>query len=203
MSTSPPTRKTPRNMPAKDRRSADGVNGTAGSLRRLKGMLGRPIGLERRDGHLSIVLVDRRRAPVQQESPSSSRRELCDDLRARLLSDGRAQTLHVMRHLVFVLNELERRNWRGVEALQGHVLGKAAEQAEMLLGEEASPLAATFLERLRILKAAADSREEGESRRKDAKPLEVFESTFEEFESIQRSWIGNVPSALAPLDPDK
>jgi hypothetical protein len=53
----------------------------------LKGTLGRPIGLERRDGHLSIVLVDRRHAPAQQESPSSSRRELCDDLRARLLSD--------------------------------------------------------------------------------------------------------------------
>jgi hypothetical protein len=190
-------------MPAKDRRSADGADGSAGSLRRLKGMLGRPIGLERRDGHLSIVLVDRRHAPVKQVSPSSSRRQLCDDLRARLLSDGRAQTLHVMRHLVFVLNELERRNWRGVQSLQGHVLAKAVEQAEMLLGEEASPMAATFLERLRMLKVAADSREEGESRRNDAKPLEVFESTFEEFESMQRSWVGTVPSELAPPDPDK
>ena len=202
MSTSAPTRKMPRSRPAKDRRSPGGVNGTADSLRRLKGMLGRPIALERRDGHLSIVLVDRRRARVQQAS-SSSRRELCHDLRARLLSDGRAETLHVMRHLVFVLDELERGNWRGVKSLQSHVLGKAAEQAQMLLGEAASPLAATFVERLHILKAAAASREERESRRNDAKPLEVFESTFEEFESMQRSWIGTVPAELAPLDPDR
>jgi hypothetical protein len=202
MSTSPPARKRPRNIPAKDRRSADGA---AGSLRRLKGMLGRPIALERRDGHLSIVLVDRRRAPAQQPSRSSSRRELCDALRARLLSNGRAETLHVMRHLVFVLNELERRNWRGVESLQGHLLGKAVVQAEMLLGDEASPLGATFLERLRTLKAAAESREDGESGHKNANPVasvEVFESTFEEFELMERSWVGTVPSGLAPLDPD-
>jgi len=186
--------------------SGDGANGTAGSLRRLKGMLGRPIALDQRDGRLSIVLVDRRRAPAQQQSRSSSRRQLCDDLRARLLSDGRPQTLHVMRHLVFVLNELERRNWRGVESLQGHLLGNAVVQAEMLLGDEASTLAAKFLERLRILKAAADAREEGKSRRKDSKPaepLEVCESTFEEFELMERSWGGTVPSALAPLDPEK
>jgi hypothetical protein len=199
MSTSPPKR----NMPAKDRRSADGANGTAGSLRRLKGMLGRPITLDRRDGRLSVVLVDRRRAPAQR---SSSRRQLCDDLRARLLSDGRPQTLYVMRHLVFVLNELERRNWRGVESLQGHLLGNALVQAEMLLGDAASPLAAKFLDRLRILKAAADAREEGKLRRKDSKPaepLEVRESTFEEFELMERSWGGTVPAALAPRDPEK
>ena len=84
MSTSPPTRKGPRRVPVKDRRGAPGAKGTTGSLRRLKGLLGRPLGLERRGGRLRVVLIDRRRASPADQPPSLS--QLRAELRARLLA---------------------------------------------------------------------------------------------------------------------
>ena len=204
MSTSPPTRKESRRTPVKDRRSGSGVKGTTGSLRRLKGLLGRPLGLERRDGRLHVVLVDRRRASPDDQSLSLP--QLRAELRARLLAQGHDQTAHVMRHLVFVHDELGRKGWTGIEALPSQVLGKALVQAEMLASEEPSPSLAMLVERLRSLKLAADLREERKSRSKDLEAggrIEVSSSTYEEFEAMERSWGGTLPLALVRPDRDK
>ena len=109
MSTSPPTRKGPRRVPVKDRRAAPGAKGTTGSLRRLKGLLGRPLGLERRGGRLRVVLIDRRRASPADRPPSLS--QLRAELRARLLAHEHDCTARVMRHFE-EFQEMER-SWVG------------------------------------------------------------------------------------------
>ena len=204
MSTSPPTRKGPRRVPVKDRRAAPGAKGTTGSLRRLKGLLGRPLGLERRGGRLRVVLIDRRRASPADQPPSLS--QLRAELRARLLAHEHDCTARVMRHLVFVHDELGRKGWPGVAALPGQVLGKALMQAEMLASQEPSPSLAEIVERLRLLKVAADLREERETRPKDfamSERLEVSESTYEEVQEMERSWVGTLPPGLVRADRDK
>jgi hypothetical protein len=204
MSTSPSPRKQSRKAPVKDRRSGPGVKGTTVSLRRLKGLLSRPLGLEQRDGHLHVVLVDRRRATPDDQPPPLP--QLCAELRARLLIHGHDDTAHVMRHLVFVHDELGRKGWHGVEALPSQVLGKALVQAEMLASEEPSPSLAMLVESLRSIKVAADLREEHKSRSKEIEAggrIEVSASTYEEFEEMERSWVGTLPLALAPPNCDK
>lgn len=204
MSTSPPPRKQSRKAPVKDRRSGPGVKGTTASLRRLKGVLSRPLGLEQRDGHLHVVLVDRRRATSDDQPPPLP--QLCAELRTRLLVHGHDHTAHVMRHLVFVHDELGRKGWTGVEALPSQVLGKALVQAEMLASEEPSPSLEKIVERLRSIRVAADLREEHKSRSKEieaAGRIEVSASTYEEFEEMERSWIGTRPLALTPPGRDK
>ena len=204
MSTSPSPRKQSRKAPVKDRRSGQDVKGTTVSLRRLKGLLSRPLGLEQRDGHLHVVLVDRRRSAPDDQPLSLP--QLCTELRARLLIHGHDHTAHVMRHLVFVHDELGRKGWTAVEALPSQVLGKALVQAEMLASEEPSPSLAMLVERLRSIKVAADLREEHKSRSKEIEAggrIEVSASTYEEFEETERSWVGTRPLALAPPGRDK
>ena len=55
-----------------------------GSLRKLKGALNRPIGLERRDGKLQVVLTERRKPRPADEAPAIAL--LCAELSARLLA---------------------------------------------------------------------------------------------------------------------
>ena len=55
MSSSPPPRKLLRTRPKRERRAPAGA---PGSLRWLHGLLGRPVGLERRDGQWHVVLVE-------------------------------------------------------------------------------------------------------------------------------------------------
>ena len=201
MSTSPPTRNGPRKMPVKDRRAAPGAKG---SLRQLKGLLGRPLGLEWRGGQLHVVLIDRRRASPADQPPSLS--QLRAELRARLLAHEHDHTAQVMRHLVFVHDVLGRKGWPGAGALPGQVLGKALVQAEMLASEEPSPSLAMIVERLRLLQVAANLREERETRPKDfeiGERLEVSESTYEEFQEMERSWVGTLPPGLVRPDRDK
>ena len=74
-------------------------------------------------------------------------------------------------------------------------------QAEMLHGREKSPLLAQMAERLRMLKAAAEVREERQDRRTRepiAKDVEVSETTHEDFAETERSWNGSLPNGLVP-----
>lgn len=198
MPTNPPIRK----MPLKDRRAAPGAKAGGGPLKQLKSALGRPIGLEWQGSQVHVVLVERRSAPPTDLSLSPSR--LCDDLRALLLAQEAAAT-QTMRHLVLVHDALSSAGWPGVQALSGSVLRKALVQAEMLASVEPSPALETIIEQLRPLTDAADKREESESRLQDFKigeSLEVSESTFAEFENLERSWVGTIPSRLTRLDRD-
>ena len=168
MPTNPPTRKGPRSALDKDRRVTQGTQGMTEPLRRLKGALGRPLGLERRDGQLHVVLTERRREPPVDEKPSLL--QLCDELSARMLAHGPDYAAKAMRHLVVLHDVLGHRGWQGVAALPGPVL-----------------------------------RDESDSRLHDfrvGENLEVTESTFAEFDHLERSWAGTTPAKLVKREGD-
>jgi hypothetical protein len=196
-SSSPSRKKGSRQMPLKDRRAApDGQRG--GSLRKLKGLLGRPIGIERREGKLQVVLTERRRQRPADEPPSLS--QLCAELSARLLAHETSE-VQTMRHLILVHDALDRRGWVAIEGLSSLVLAKAIEQAEALAAEEPSPLMDMLVEGLRPLRIAADLRDQRDSRQQDFRvgdSLEVSESDYAEFEDVETNWAGTVPAGLVP-----
>jgi hypothetical protein len=177
--------------------------GDPGSLRWLKGLLGRPLALERRQGRLHMSLLDRRRSPAQIEADELE--ALRQELQTRLLGHELAHAARVMRHLVFVHDALGRNGWPGVAVMPSPVLGKALLQVDMLHSRERSPVLAEMAERLRMLKAAAEVREERQDRRTResiAGHVEVTEATHEEFEETERSWVGSLPPALRRPDPE-
>ena len=186
--------------PDRDRRAP---RSKAGSVHWLKGLLGRPLGLERRGGQLHITLVDRRRPPEVVEADAVNR--LCAELRARLLAHGNEHAAVVMRHLVAVHDTLSKRGWNGVEALTSTLLGKALDQAQMLATHEPSRGMVDLIERLRVLRTAAEVREERSPRPangQSAVDLEVSETTHEEFENTERSWEQtSSPASLSPEVP--
>lgn len=156
MFTRPTTQETQGLTPIKDRRAPAGAKGAAGFLRRLKGMLARPLRLQRHDGRLRLVLVDRRQARPVDALPSLP--DSRDELRALLLLNDNEPAAGVMRHLVLVHDELGRRGWPGVEALPGQVLNMALVQAEMLASDEPTEALTVIIDRLRIAKVAAELR---------------------------------------------
>lgn len=193
-----PPRKTSRKQPLIDRRATT-TPGDSGSLRKVKGALGRPLGLERREGQLHIVLVERRSTAPADQAPLLAK--IRAELRTRLADLIDTPAARLMRHLGFVAVELDRKGWAGVEALPASVVGRAIVQAEMLASEDSSNLLAIFIDRLRLLKAAAEVREERALRLQslDDATLVVSEATHEEFEESQRSWEASVHAELAPL----
>lgn len=179
--------------PGKDRRAAS-TEGTPATLRQLKGLLGRPIRLERRDGRLQMVLVERRRAPASIPPPVA---ELRAELRARWLARNDGGTSHAMEQLAFVHDELGRTGWAGVGELSSDLLSDAREQAQMLAGEKPSPAFVAIVQQLDRLQAKADLREGRQARLAGSGAngdLEVSEATHEEFEEMARSWVGSVPT---------
>jgi hypothetical protein len=196
MASSSSSRKGSRQMPLKDRRAA--ADGKGGSLRKLKGLLARPIGLERREGKLHVVLTERRRPRPADEPVSLA--HLCAELSARLLAHE-ASEVQTMRHLILVHDALDRRGWTAIEGMSALVLVKAIEQAEVLAAEEPSPLMDMLIEGLRPLHMAADLRDQRESRLQDFRVgdnLHVSESDFAEFEDCETNWTGTVPAGLVP-----
>jgi len=198
MSTPPPAPKRARSATIEDRRAPEGAVGTGAKLNKLKGALRRPIAIERRGSQLHVVLVDRRRAP--SEDAPQPLKQVCAELRARLLAHEAGHAAELMQQLVLVHDVLAQRGWRGVEGLGSRVLARALSQAEWLARDEASPALTTVVERLRIAQVAAQLREERRANRPlgdDGQPLEITEATAEEFDQLERSWVGTVPSELA------
>jgi hypothetical protein len=196
MASSSTSRKGSRQMPLKDRRAPAGDGG--GSLRKLKGLLKRPIALERREGKLHVVLAERRRQRPADEPPSLS--QLCAELSARLLAHEHSE-VQTMRHLILVHDALDRRGWSALEGMSSLVLAKAIEQAEALAAEEPSPHMDMLIEGLRPLHTAADLRDQRESRLQDFRVgdnLEVSESDYADFEDVETNWAGTVPAGLVP-----
>jgi hypothetical protein len=200
MSTTPTVRKVSRKRPAAEHQEGAERRGSPG---RLQSMLGRPLRLERRGGQLHVVLVDRRRP--SQTDPVVAMALLRSELSDRLLAHQHANAAQVMRHLVAVHDELGRRGWAGVGSFPSRVLRMALTQAEMLASEEASPMLAEVVDRLRACHVAAGLREERvasvELRLADDEPV-VTEVTQEEFDEMQRGWIDTVSSvlAMAPME---
>ena len=184
--------------PRKERRAP---RGTPGSTRWLKGLLARPVALERRDGQLHVTLVERRRTPevIEQQERSA----LCDEVRVLLLHRGSDHEVAVMRHLVLSLDVLQTRGWEGVGAMASGVLRKALMQAQLLHSQESTPALDHLVERLRLLHVAAGLRED--RKRGVASPdhgdhAEVSEASHEEFEARHRDWVSTVSPALSEDD---
>ena len=195
------SRKGSRSKPLKDRRAPSNGAASGGSLRKLKGMLGRPIALQRQDGKLRMVLTDRRRARPEGEAPSVSL--LCAELSARMLTHEAEETALTMRHLILVHDALERRGWAGVETMSSLVLRRALMQAQHLASEEPSPHLDMLIEALRPLHAAAELRDQrelgGNDLRLGTQP-EVSESDYADFEDASQSWGATVPAGLLPRE---
>jgi len=173
--------------------------GKPGSLSWLRGLLARPLVLERRGLQWHLTLGDRRRAAGAGRPPSML--EVNAELRARLLAQDVDRAARVMRHLVFVHDELRRKGWSGVEALPAPVLGKALVQAQMLATDEASPVLVHIVERLQQMHVAAQLREERRARLQadGTARVEVSEATQEEFDETEKSWLGTMsPAAIPP-----
>jgi hypothetical protein len=199
MTVSTTSRKKARSAPLKDRRAQPGANGAAGSLRKIKGALARPIALERREGKLHLVLAERRRARPAGDEPSIA--HLCAELSARLLAHEADQAARTMRELIFVHDALERKGWAGVAALAPMVLGKALEQLDQLADNEASPAMALLVGGLQPLHRSALMRETRESLAHDFRVgdnLEVSESDFADFEDAEQDWVATLPADLVP-----
>jgi hypothetical protein len=168
-------------------------------LRRLKGLVGRPMRLEAVDGHVRLVVVERRRGT--RNPHAASLQEGLSELGTRLLAQDPEEAAHTMRHLVFVYDELARKGWAGVEKQSSRVLGKALMQAKMLFDAEPSPVLGPVLDRLRASAAAARAREERSAAVRAAQPdeaIQVREVSYEEFRETEMGWVGTLPCGLEP-----
>lgn len=197
----PQTSKPARHGQLRPRKERRAPRGAPGSARWLKGLLARPIALERRDGQLHLTLVERRRPPevIEQQKCISLR----DEVRVLLLNRRDAHEVAVVRHLTLVLDVLAQRGWDGVRRMSSHVLRKALMQAQLLHDLEPDPALALVIDRLRLLHVAAGLRED----RKRGLPSPDFsdqavvsEATHEEFEARQRAWADTVSPALNGTD---
>jgi hypothetical protein len=203
MSARPPTRKDSRTKPVPSL-APSGKDQKPGSLRWVKDVLGRSIGFEERKKQLHVVLVERRRPGA--ESPQSLLLQMRAELRTRLLVYDPAT--QVVRNLVYVHEELARSGWASVEALPRAALGKALAEAEILDSQDPTPMMKMIIAQLRQIVTAADVRAEQERAEKDAllkewetpDVPETYEATHEEYEQLERSWVGTVPDGLDLTD---
>ncbi len=189
-----------RTKPSKERRA---LRGTPGSVRWLGGLLGRPVGFQRRNGQLHVALIERRRSPETIEADEVA--ALSAELRTRLLAHDHEQAAAVMRHLVLVHDVLSHRGWAGVASMASGLLRKAVMQAQLLASQESSAQLVELIDRLRLLQVAAGLREERQAKpgvpaQTDApdSEVEISETTPEEFEAMQRSWLDTVSPAEVP-----
>ncbi len=134
------------------------------------------------------------------EAPLSLVMQQRAELGARLLVHDPAT--QVVRHLFIVHDELRSGGWPAVEALPAAVVGRAVAEAEILATHEPSPLLATIIDALRKIKAAGDAiamrkaHEALEAEWEIPKMPEVSDTNFDEYELMERSWAGTVPSGL-------
>lgn len=142
-------------LPAEERRAP---SSEVGSLTWLKGLLGRPLALERRSDGLHVVLVERRRqSPLDPEAQPLP--VLCDALREQLKAYAAKNTTK-LRLLVGLHNSLSRHGWDAVARKDSRVLASVLAQMKILLVCQPTPELKFIAHRLRMLQAAAEAREE-------------------------------------------
>lgn len=175
----------------------------------MKSILGRPLTLERRADGFHITLQERRRSPEVIQAESMAR--LREELRLRLLDMEHQHATAAMRHLIFVHDVLGRQGWAGLQAMNSAVLRKAIVQLQMLIEREPSNRLGRLVDKLRMLQAAAEAREERAQAHAKAvaagahdSSLEVSEASAEEYEASQREWDATMPAELdaPPAVPD-
>lgn len=183
-----------------DRRAGPGASAWLRALRRLRGLLRRPLRLEWRGRQLHVVLVERRRPPRAPARPSAA--EVRSALRERLRPLGRDHVRAYLRHLLVVYRELGHEGWRSVGSLPAEVLRKALLQAELLTSGESTPTLDHLVDRLRVLKTAVQQRDL--NRRLlaggDTGEIEVSDATLEDFDETERGWFDTMPAPSRPSD---
>ena len=171
----------------------------ARSLRWVKDVLSRSIQLQHKRSHGQAAEQGRGPAPDPATTLLMEQRA---DLGARLLVHDPATQL--VRNLFVIHDELGARGWAGVRALPLTLVGRALTEAEILQVQEPSPLLMTIIETLRSIKISAEARaartvqdamEKQWEREQPATP-EVSETNYDEYELMERSWIGTVPAGL-------
>ncbi len=199
----------PRARAGKPRVERRSPRGKPGSLRWLRGLLGRPVVLEQRNGRLHLALLERRRPP--EVIQAQERAALCEELRLRLLEHGEHHVA-VLRPLVAVHEALSREGWERVGRLPSALLAKAHLQLLMLVGRERSAALSAMAEHLRLLQAAAEAREDRNRRdgvHDDDELLVVEDVAVTELDTLDgsdRAWLDTESQATAgavdlPLEP--
>lgn len=154
----PPNKNAPRGLVPPVRRERRQPSGAPGSLRWLKSLLGRPLRLERRDGRLHLVLVERRRPRDVLEASAAAL--IAEELRVRLLAHPSEGAVHAMRQVTIVHDTLAEHGWPAVQALPAQTLANAAVQARILVAEAPSRRLEWFIGQLQTARVAAEVREE-------------------------------------------
>jgi hypothetical protein len=171
-----------------------------GSLRWVREVLGRSIRLEPpRVSALSTPIGARRGAAA--EVPLSMLAEQRAELGARLLVHDPAT--QAVRHLFVVHDALREAGWPGVSMLPPKVVGWALAEAEILQTQEPSPLLQTLIDSLRKIVAVAEARANEEALQRElAAPAapEVSDGNYDDYELMERSWLGTVPGGLDPSE---
>ena len=185
-----PTRQTSSAQPAEEKR---------GSLRWVRSVLGRSIRLEQRRDQPPGAATEARRGAAA-DAPLSLLMQQRADLGARLLVHDPAT--QPVRNLFVIHDELGSRGWAGVEALPPQIVDRALTEAEILSSQEPSNLLSSIIESLQALRAAADERvaqaahAASELEWETLKVPEVSETNYDEYELMERSWVGTVPAGL-------
>lgn len=197
MSAKLPTRHAPRAHPAEDRAAASVSPDKRGSLRWVRHVLGRSFRLEQRRDQPADAAHDARRGA---DAPLSTLMQQRAELGARLLVHDPAT--QPVRNLFVVHDELGSRGWSGVQALPLQVVERALTEAEIMASDEPSNLLTSIIESLQALKLAADARAAHEAHAaserewETLKVPEVSETNYDEYELMERSWVGTVPAGL-------
>ena len=164
-----------------------------GSFGWAKSWLGRrePVDAQRSAHAPSAQPADAADAPA-----SPTLLQLRNELGSRLLvHDPETQAV---RNLYVVHQELARGGWTSVAALPRQVTGRAYTEAEILQLQEPSPLLELIVGHLRDVNMSSDARTaeglalDDEKWEKPDVP-EVSETSYQEYELMERSWIGTVP----------
>jgi hypothetical protein len=165
----------------------------------VKDVLSRSIQLQHKRSHGQAV--EKGRGPAADPATTLLMEQRAD-LGARLLVHDPATQL--VRNLFVIHDELGARGWAGVRALPLTLVGRALTEAEILQLQEPSSLLMTIIETLRSIKISAEARAaravqeklEKEWEREQPATPEVSETNYDEYELMERSWIGTVPAGL-------
>ncbi|MGZ5240260.1 MAG: hypothetical protein ACXWCN_09080 [Caldimonas sp.] len=194
MSAKPPTRLVPRATPADDR-GAGPAKAEHGSLRWVRNVLGRSLRLEQRRAPQGAS-TEPRRGAAAESAPSLLMQQRAGVGARLLVHDPATQTV---RNLFVVHDTLRNGGWAGVENLPPKIVGRALTEAEILESDEPSSVLATIIASLREIKLAADAHAAEEAQRREWETLrvpEVSETNYDEYELMERSWVGTVPNGL-------
>lgn len=163
----------------------------------LRGLLSRPLKIERRGAQLHVVLGESKQPPAPPARPGELLRQGHAALRDLLARHPDAR--HLMRHLAFFEQSLGQRGSRALRSeVPLPVLRKAHEQLELLLRDGSSPELAALATRM---ERAVRERGRAQEDAPPASTVQVSEASHSLFDEMERSWTGEMPLSETPVEP--